>query len=273
MSKTELREPSTSSPLAICVPYTPTPTADLLTTGRPAHHPASGPRLRRLSSEPAGSGSIRPSTSSDAILNPLLALPVDASLGRTYIGGSGTPGMMIAPLAPALSVWGDGGMLALARGLSRRAARGSEYNEGRLGGLGRSVLSPVALPVLGSRLREPIPRPCSDARNVSFISRRRSSTALSVASTGPEYGVESVRGREPEPEPDAGASFEWAELDSSVMVASRACPCEGPAGLSEPSRLLGSGLRASMSWTNAEMSSSSVFVLRYDVAWKQRHDR
>ena len=54
-----------------------------------------GPLRVRLSSLPPSSGSILPSTSSDAMLNPLRTLPVDATLGRTYAGGRGIP-----PAAP-----------------------------------------------------------------------------------------------------------------------------------------------------------------------------
>ena len=106
---------------------------------------------------------------------------------------------------------------------------------------------------LASRREPRAPKPSSDAMNASFMPRSRSSTSLSVVSTG----VDIVRWRRATP-------LERADSDSSWIVDVRVWLVSGGGtGDSDPSRLLESGLRASISCTNAVMSSSSVLLLRY----------
>lgn len=199
----------------------------------------------------SGSGSIRPMTSPEAMLSCDCALLVDANRGLTYAGGR----LMFSPLLPRLdsgdevdddSWCGSGGRCAKLSG-SRVLRPMVAVPE--LGA--RAVEEPVLLPV---SLRLP-PSPRILARNVSFISRRRSSIADAVLGRG--SAAERVRDRVTASDEDPGAGDALPELEgASPGFCSR-----------KPLR----GFLPSISRMNAEMSSSSVFVVLISDAFCQIH--
>lgn len=179
----------------------------------------------------SGSGSILPSTSPDAMLSSDRALPVDENLGRTYARGNGIP----SPEGPLLDRRG-----VVGEGLSRCRASGSNVlrpmvDVPELGALGaRTVSDPVVLLSCCVRL---LPSPRKLSRNVLFISRSRSSMAEAVVGTG------SCRDVINDP---LGESRERLTAVMPVASSPRCGSREAP-----------SGLRVSMSCTNADNSSPS----------------